>query len=688
MKTKLFFVLLLSVSLMHSQVPSFMAGIPYQGIARNSSGNELVNTSIGLEITIHQTTNSNAVYKERWTVTTNQFGLFNINIGTSTMVVQGNFANIPWSQGPFFLEIGLDPAGGSNYTSLGTTQFLSVPYALYSAISGNGPPGATGPTGPSGPQGATGPGGLSGATGPAGPSGSPGPTGPTGSPGGIGPQGPSGPTGANGSTGATGPQGPTGSNGATGATGPTGTFGVTGTTGQTIHHNGTTWVNSSALFNDGSKIGVGTTSTPSQLNIGNSPGTEIEFVGVGTSEIITPNSMVISASQNLFVEANALYFRTGFLDRVFINNSGNVGIGTINPNFRLDVNGTGRFSGALSIGSYTLPTIDGASNQVLTTNGSGTVSWSTITGLPGGSSRQTLFHNGSNWVSNSFLNAGLSSVGVGVSSPVSSFAVGTGANEKFSVAGSDGDLSFSDPQGSITFPAVSSIAPPMIQMFSTGTGNFDRMVIGHSPGFQNWGLQYQDGPDIFRFLAGGTPVFNVNLNSLDITYPHASAGTGKYLSSDAVGTAKWDYALGPIKGATYTSFFNILDNGMQTYNTAAPFMTFTPASSGIAKIEISMNYNFNTSLPSQVFIGFFVGTTPTPPGNSVPLTAGNRVGFASNVGSAFGDLSVPVIHYMNVTANTTYYIWLGASDSANFSQTGASIGTSVGVVTLHQSGGM
>ena len=57
-------------------------------------------------------------------------------------------------------------------------------------------------------------------------------------------------------------------------------------------------------------------------------------------------------------------------------NTGNVGIGTSTPGQKLDVFGTGRFSSALTVGAYTLPATDGASGQVLKTDGSGALSWS------------------------------------------------------------------------------------------------------------------------------------------------------------------------------------------------------------------------------------------------------------------------------------------------------------------------
>jgi hypothetical protein len=75
-----------------------------------------------------------------------------------------------------------------------------------------------------------------------------------------------------------------------------------------------------------------------------------------------------------------------------------------------------------------------------------------------------------------------------------------------------GDFLFQNPSQTLIFPATSGANSPMIEMFSAGTGNADRMVIAHSPNYPTWGLQYQDNGDRFNFLEGGTTVMTVNLS--------------------------------------------------------------------------------------------------------------------------------------------------------------------------------
>lgn len=115
-----------------AQVPQKMS---YQSVIRNTEGNLVVNTAIGIQISIlKDTPTGQAVYVETMTNTTNENGLLSIEIGGGTPVL-GSFSQIDWSTGTYFVKTETDPTGGTNYTIVGTGQLLSVPYALYSASS-------------------------------------------------------------------------------------------------------------------------------------------------------------------------------------------------------------------------------------------------------------------------------------------------------------------------------------------------------------------------------------------------------------------------------------------------------------------------------------------------------------------------------------------------------------------------
>jgi hypothetical protein len=76
------------------------------------------------------TATGTSVYTETQNPSTNANGLIAIEIGTG-IVVSGSFSNIDWANGPYFVKTETDPNGGSNYTLTGTSQLLSVPYALH-----------------------------------------------------------------------------------------------------------------------------------------------------------------------------------------------------------------------------------------------------------------------------------------------------------------------------------------------------------------------------------------------------------------------------------------------------------------------------------------------------------------------------------------------------------------------------
>jgi hypothetical protein len=120
--------LLLTIS-SFAQAPEKMS---YQAVIRDADNALLISQEVGMQISILQ--GDVAVYEETQTPTSNTNGLVSLEIGEGT-VIFGSFAAIDWSADTSFIKIETDPTGGTNYTITGTSQLLSVPYALYAKTS-------------------------------------------------------------------------------------------------------------------------------------------------------------------------------------------------------------------------------------------------------------------------------------------------------------------------------------------------------------------------------------------------------------------------------------------------------------------------------------------------------------------------------------------------------------------------
>lgn len=109
----------------------------YQAVVRDQSGNVVSNKQVSLRISILKgSTFGTYVLVENHTPETNKYGIVNLIIGEGT-VSTGSLSGIDWSDGPYFIKIDIDATGGENYSELGTTQLISVPYSLYSNNSGH-----------------------------------------------------------------------------------------------------------------------------------------------------------------------------------------------------------------------------------------------------------------------------------------------------------------------------------------------------------------------------------------------------------------------------------------------------------------------------------------------------------------------------------------------------------------------
>ena len=138
MKRTLLFILSLMLFAMVAIAQSPEA-FKYQAVARDAGGQILANQSVSFRISILQgSASGTSVYSETHAATTNTFGLVNLEIGDGT-VASGDFSAIEWGAYTYFTQIEMDETGGSNYLMLGTSQLLSVPYALHAKTAENVP---------------------------------------------------------------------------------------------------------------------------------------------------------------------------------------------------------------------------------------------------------------------------------------------------------------------------------------------------------------------------------------------------------------------------------------------------------------------------------------------------------------------------------------------------------------------
>jgi len=133
-------IILLIIAIVTFSLSSFgqaPEGFKYQAVVRDAGNTILNNQAVGMRITIQQgSIGGTTVYQETFAPTTNAYGLVNLEIGSGS-VVSGTFATIDWSAGPYFMETAVDVTGGTSYAVMGTSQLMSVPYALHANTAEN-----------------------------------------------------------------------------------------------------------------------------------------------------------------------------------------------------------------------------------------------------------------------------------------------------------------------------------------------------------------------------------------------------------------------------------------------------------------------------------------------------------------------------------------------------------------------
>jgi hypothetical protein len=442
----------------------------YQSIVRDVAGNPMASSAISIRASVHDlTATGTIVYQETHTVTTNSFGLINLELGNGTIVI-GTFNSIAWGTGSKWMEIEADL--GSGYVTMGTSQLLSVPYALYSGNGTPGADGATGNTGATGAAGIDGTNGLAGDIGATGVAGATGAAGTNGTNGTTGATGTAGTNGINGSTGATGTAGTNGINGATGATGTAGTNGINGNTGATGTQGNTGATGSNGIAGATGSAGTnGTNGTNGSTGATGTNGINGATGATGTAGTngINGNTGTTGTQGNTGATgSNGIAGATGSA-----GTNGNTGAtGTAGTNGTNGTNGSTGATGTAGIngtdGTTGATGIDGAIGAT------GFLSSGTAAG-------NTPYWNGTSWITNSsnIFNNG-SNVGIGAPAPSYPFHVyGTSVSSY---------LSYFDAAGT----SASSLFGLGVNATATGSGDaFSIQGISSASSGNSYGAYFQ-----------------------------------------------------------------------------------------------------------------------------------------------------------------------------------------------------
>jgi hypothetical protein len=138
LKTKAVLILtLIAISFSaFAQAPNLLN---YQGVARNSVGNPIANQKMNLRLSVHNlSATGTIVYTETREITTNLGGLFSVQVGSAgTTSTTGTIGGISWLSGDKYLQVEIDPANNSKFFDIGVVQLVSVPYAFNAVTAAN-----------------------------------------------------------------------------------------------------------------------------------------------------------------------------------------------------------------------------------------------------------------------------------------------------------------------------------------------------------------------------------------------------------------------------------------------------------------------------------------------------------------------------------------------------------------------
>jgi|GEM_PF-2263941 len=132
---KIFFLIILCgiLQTLSAQAPSQFR---YQAVARDAGGT-VITGNIDIRFSLLEDDASGiARYKETHTAATNAQGVFELTVGKGS-IISGNLDNIDWAHHQYWLKVEMKTPGANDFTAMGASQLLSVPYAMYAKESGD-----------------------------------------------------------------------------------------------------------------------------------------------------------------------------------------------------------------------------------------------------------------------------------------------------------------------------------------------------------------------------------------------------------------------------------------------------------------------------------------------------------------------------------------------------------------------
>lgn len=104
----------------------------YQAVVRNTQGENVANQDVSFKIEILKgSSDGSPVYTETHEATTNELGLVNLKIFGGAQSGMMTVYDVDWGADNYFIKVYLDADGGTDFVEMGTSQLLTVPYAMH-----------------------------------------------------------------------------------------------------------------------------------------------------------------------------------------------------------------------------------------------------------------------------------------------------------------------------------------------------------------------------------------------------------------------------------------------------------------------------------------------------------------------------------------------------------------------------